>query len=110
MEKKYLKKRTVAVLLIKIALTSFFFFFAIIFIEDILTIKDEVSFPWEAGGFFYTSFSIYVLSGIFLSIINLLPFISIIIQKTRKYFFKVSLFVLIFDILYIVLINICYEF
>ena len=73
--------------------------FAILSIMDIFTTPLEINFPFEAGGFFYSSKEIYIVSGLVIGIINLLPLLFIM-KKLRHNLTKIILIVLLFDLLY----------
>jgi hypothetical protein len=60
-------------MIVKIIIVIIFSLISIIFIEDLFTTSFEISFPFEAGGLFYSSLEIYVVRGIVFMVINFLP-------------------------------------
>ncbi|HRP03112.1 MAG TPA: hypothetical protein PLE30_10745 [Candidatus Kapabacteria bacterium] len=86
----------------KILLTLVCCLFALSFIEDIFTTPLEIEFPWEPGGFFYSSVELYVISGAIIALFNMLPLMFIIIKKLRNRFNLVTILVCAFDMIFLI--------
>lgn len=95
--------------IIKILISLACCLFALLFIGDIFTTPHEIEFPWESGGFFYTSVEIYILRGTIVAIINMLPLIFIIFKRLRDRINFVLLIVILFDIIYLIGVMIYYR-
>lgn len=91
-------------------LVLYFSFNAGIIIWDLLTSPFSLPFPFEPGGWFYSSRTIYVLRGIILLIIFITPLIMLIKKSNKKKLAIVCFLTLVFDIVYYILMHNYYKY